>query len=113
MGLRTHFFISINPDFLEEFKLLGGFGGINQFSASEYLHHPELLIGDAHNPHMPFRRQDSLNPFDMHVGILPAAAMAYIHAELKHRKTVSHDLLSEQGIVSPVSFGVGWQVKMY
>ena len=88
MGLGTHFFISIVPVFLEEFKLLGGFGGIDQLPAAVYLHHSELLIGNTHYPNMTFRRKNALNPFDMNLRIFLTATVPDIHTELEHRKAI-------------------------
>lgn len=99
--------------FSEKFELLGRFGCIHQFPAPEDLHHSKLFIGDAHYPDMAFRRQDGFYSFCMYLGILPATAMPYIHAELEHGEPVCHDLLPEQCIVFPVLFGFGRKVKMY
>jgi hypothetical protein len=106
----SHFYL---PCFLEEFELLGGFRSVYHYPAAEYFHHPKLFIGDADDPDMAFWRQDRLHSSHMHIGIFPAAAVAYIHAELEHRKPVCHDLLAEQGIVFPVLFGISRQIKMH
>ena len=109
---RKLIFSFLLPRFLKKFELLGGLGGIHEVPAPEYLHHPELLVGNAQYPNMSLRRQDAVYPLYMNFRVLPAAAMPYVHAELEHRKPICHDLLAKKGIVFPVLFGLCGQVKM-
>jgi hypothetical protein len=99
--------------FLKKLQLLYRFRSIYQFFSPEYLHHPKLLIRDAHNPHMPFGGQDGLYPFYMHVGIFPAGAVAEVNAELEHAEPVGHNVLAEFRIDLPLLFGLGRQVEEY
>jgi hypothetical protein len=98
---------------LEKFQLLHRFRRFNLLSSPEYFHHPKLFIGHAHNAYMSFWGQNFLYPFNMNIGIFPAAAMPYVHAELEHAKPVSHDLLAEFGVILPVLFGFSRQIKKY
>ena len=77
------------------------------------LHVSELFIRYAHDAHMAFGRKKTLHPPDVHLRIFAAAAVPYVHAELKHLKTVFQNFLPEQGIVLPVLFGFGRKVEKY
>jgi hypothetical protein len=62
---------------------------------------------------MTLPRQYLFHPLNMHIGVLPAAAMPQINTKLEHLETISHNLLSEFGIYFPVLFSLGWQIKKY
>lgn len=97
----------------EQLQLLYCLRVFYQFMSPEYFHHAKLLVGHTHNTHMPFGRQDFFDPADVYIGILPAAAVPQIDAELEHLEAITLYLFTEQGIVLPVLFGVSRQVEKY
>jgi hypothetical protein len=62
---------------------------------------------------MPLGRENRFYSFDVDFRIFFTAAMPYVHAELKHIKTIRHYFFSELRVVFPVFFCFGWQIKMY
>jgi hypothetical protein len=87
---------------LKHFQLLGNRHWLGFLFPIKQLHHPELLVCNRKNAYMPLRRQVHFGPFDMHIGIFPAAAMTKINTELKHGKAILQQLFSEIRIDPPV-----------
>jgi len=97
----------------KKFQLLYRFGRFHYIPSTKNLHHPELLIGDAHYPDISFRRQHSFHPLDMDFRILPAGAMPQVNAELEHLEPIRYNILSEPGIDLPVLFGFCRKIEEY
>jgi hypothetical protein len=81
--------------------------------AVKQFYHPELLIRKLENAYMPFGREKAFHPFNMHIRILAAGAMAHINTELEHLETIRQQLLPENGVGFPVFFGFCREVKKY
>jgi len=47
----------------------------------------------------------------MHIRILPAAAMPHVNGILHHGKSILLQILAELGVILPVLFGFGGQIK--
>src|SRR2546423_8112912 len=99
------------PIFLEKLQLLYGFRALYLVMTAKYLHHAELLVCHAHNTYMPLGRKYLFNPFNMHIGVFPAAAMSQVNAELEHLEAIGNNLLPEPGVYFPVLFGFRGKVE--
>jgi len=49
----------------------------------------------------------------VHIRILPAAAMPHVYGILHHGKPILLQVLAELGVILPVLFGFGGQIKKY
>jgi len=99
--------------FLEHFQLLSRRCRERGGMAMENLHHPKLLVGNAHNADVPFFRQDLFDPDNVDIRIFPTTAVAHVNGELEHLKTIFHDVLTEPGVYFTLRLGFRWQVKKY
>ena len=54
----------------------------------KYLHHPKLLICDAHYAYIALWWKVVFGTDNVYLSIFAAATMAHVYAELKHLKTV-------------------------
>lgn len=79
----------------------------------EYLHHSELLVGDAHDAHVALGRQARLRPFYMDLCVFPAAAMPHVNAELEHLEAVVEHFFAEHGIILPVLLCFRRKIEKY
>jgi hypothetical protein len=95
----------------EKFKLLGGWRPVHFLLAPEKFHQPELFVGKGEYYDLSFGRKKGFYPSYMDVCIFAAAAMPHINAVLHHGETVLEQSFPEQGVLSPVFFGVGRQIK--
>jgi hypothetical protein len=98
---------------LEHLQLLDGGGGKGGGMTVKDLHHTELLIGYAHNADMSFFRQDMLDPQNMNIGIFAAATVTHVNGELKHLKSIFHNVFTELSVYFTLQFGFRRQVKKY
>jgi len=98
---------------LKKFELLNRLGTLHHFFPPKNFHHPELFIGNAHNPDMSFGGKNALYSFYMHVCIFPAGTVAQVNAELEHIEPIGHNILAEFGVDLPVLFGFRRQVEKY
>lgn len=79
----------------------------------KYLHHPKLLVGDAHYAHIALGGKVIFGAVDVHFSVFAAAAMAHVNAELKHLKAVCQHFFAKSAGVFAVLFGVGREVEEY
>jgi len=107
-GIFNRFF---DPVLLKKLQLLGRGRNIYSFMPPEDLHHAKLLVCNAQDTDMPFAGQYLLDPPDVDIRILLAAAVPQVQAELEHLEPVRQHILAKMGIVLPVLLGLGRQIE--
>jgi len=97
----------------KHFQLLRRRSNVGLVLAIKQLHISKLFVGNAHNPNVPFIGQKPFYALDVNVGILTTSAMSHIHRKLKHRKTVSHQILAKQSVRFTLFLCFRRQIKKY
>lgn len=95
----------------EKFKLLLDVRQLGVFSSKKKFHRRKLLVRYAQHPHLAIIRQQTLDPTDMHIGILHRRTLTQINRELEHREPVAQQILTELGSDLAFLLCLGRQIK--
>lgn len=101
------------PPFLKQLQLLAWCVGKLRFVAKEQFNISKLLVGDAHDAHLPEFGQDGFHPLAMNLCILHAGTMAHINRKLEHGEAILNETLSEFGVFFDVLFRLCWEVEQH
>ena len=96
---------------LEKFELLARSRWCFLFLAIEKLDVAKLLVRNSQDANIPIFWQCCFDALDMDIHVLAAGTMTDIDRELKHRKAITLQILSELGSSLAFFLGVCRQVK--